>query len=68
MLEKIKYHEHEWQICVDLKASGLLLGQQRGYKKFSCLLCEWDSRARDKHCMHNFLLKERNSRMKLTKF
>jgi phosphoglycolate phosphatase-like HAD superfamily hydrolase len=48
VLEKIKYHEHEWQICGDLKVIGLLLGQQRGYTKFSYFLCEWDSRARDK--------------------
>jgi hypothetical protein len=62
VLEKNKYHEHEWQICGDLKVIGLLLGQQRGYKKFPCFLCEWDSRARDKHCMRNFLLEERNLR------
>jgi predicted nucleic acid-binding Zn ribbon protein len=34
VLEKIKYHKHEWQICSDLKVNGLLLGQQRGYTKF----------------------------------
>jgi hypothetical protein len=33
VLEKIKYHEHEWQICSDLKVIGVLLGQQRGYTK-----------------------------------
>jgi hypothetical protein len=49
VLEKIKYHEHEWQICGDLKVTGLLLGQQRGYTKFPCFLCKWDSKARDKH-------------------
>jgi hypothetical protein len=27
MLEKIKYHEHEWSLCGDLKVSGILLGQ-----------------------------------------
>jgi hypothetical protein len=25
VLERIKYHEHEWQICGDLKVIGLLL-------------------------------------------
>jgi hypothetical protein len=35
VLEKIKYHEHEWQLCGDLKVTGLLLGQQRGYTKIS---------------------------------
>jgi hypothetical protein len=62
VLETIKYHEHEWHICGDLKVIGLLLGQQRGYTKFPCFLCEWDSRARNKHCMRNFLLKEQNLR------
>jgi hypothetical protein len=28
-LQKIKYHEYEWQICSDLKVIGLLLGQQK---------------------------------------
>ena len=49
VLEKIKYHEYEWQICGDLKVIGLLLGQQRGYIKYPCFLCKWDSRATDKH-------------------
>ena len=49
VLEKIKYHEHWWQICGDLKVIGLPLELQRGYTTCSCFLCEWDSRARDKH-------------------
>ena len=28
---------------------GILLGMQGGYTKYCCFLCEWDSRARDKH-------------------
>jgi hypothetical protein len=68
VLEKIKFPQHEWQICGDLKVIGLLLGQQRCYTKFPCFLCEWDSRARDKHCIRNFLLQERSPRMKLAKF
>jgi hypothetical protein len=48
-LEKIKFDEHEWQICGDLKVILLLLGLQRGYTKCPCFLCEWHSRARDKH-------------------
>jgi predicted nucleic acid-binding Zn ribbon protein len=39
VLEKIIYHEHEWQLCGDLKVIGLLLEQQRGYTKFPCFLC-----------------------------
>jgi hypothetical protein len=49
VLEKIKYHKHEWQISGDLKVIGLLMGQQRSYTKFPSFLYEWDSRARDKH-------------------
>jgi hypothetical protein len=48
VLKKIKYHEHEWQICSDLKVIGLLLGLQRGYTKCPCFLFKWNSRARDK--------------------
>lgn len=49
VLNKIKYHEHRWDVCSDLKVCGILLGQQAGYPKFPCHLCKWDSRARDKH-------------------
>ena len=48
-LEKIKYKEHQWPICVDLKMVSLLLGQQGGYTKFPCFLCLWDSRADKEH-------------------
>ena len=33
----------------DLKVVALLLGLQGGYTKYSCFLCEWDSRARESH-------------------
>jgi hypothetical protein len=49
VLEKIKNHMHEWQICGDLKVIGLLLGLQKVYTKCPCFLFVWDSRARDKH-------------------
>lgn len=38
-----------WIICGDLKVTCMLLGQQGGFTKFPCFLCEWDSRARDQH-------------------
>jgi hypothetical protein len=41
VLEKIKYHEHEWYLCGDLKVSGILLGQQGGNTRFPFFLCEW---------------------------
>lgn len=49
LLTCIKYDEHQWQICGDLKVVALLLGLQLGYTKFCCFLCEWDSRAKALH-------------------
>ena len=49
VLDKMKYEQHLWQICVDLKMVNFLLGQQGGFTKFPCFLCLWDSRARDQH-------------------
>ena len=49
LLEKIKYSEHAWKICGDFKVIALLLGLQRGYKKISCFICEWDCRDRETH-------------------
>ena len=48
-LELISYDHHKWVVCVDLKMVCFLLGQQLGYTKFPCFLCEWDSRAKLKH-------------------
>ena len=45
----IKYQEHGWKICSDLKVIGLLLGLQSGFTKYCCFLCIWDSRAKEKH-------------------
>lgn len=49
VLEKIRYDQHEWLICVDLKMVNFLLGQQSGFTKFPCFLCLWDSRDRAQH-------------------
>lgn len=49
LLLRIKYDEHQWQICGDLKVVALLLGLQLGYTKFCCFICEWDSRDRKEH-------------------
>lgn len=49
VLNFLKYNEHKWVICVDLKMVNFLLGQQGGYTKYPCFLCLWDSRAKDKH-------------------
>lgn len=49
LLKNIKYNEHQWLVCGDLKVIGILLGQQGGYTKLPCFLCEWDSRADKDH-------------------
>lgn len=49
ILNKLKYSEHNWQVCGDLKIITILLGQQSGFTKFPCFICEWDSRARKEH-------------------
>lgn len=49
LLSSVKYNEHEWLICADLKVIAILLGLQGGYSKFSCFLCLWDSRADSEH-------------------
>jgi hypothetical protein len=36
-------------ICGDLKVLCMLLGQQAGYTKYPCFICEWDSIARSQH-------------------
>lgn len=49
VLEKLNYNEHQWLLCGDLKIITILLGQQSGFTKYPCFLCEWDSRAREQH-------------------
>jgi hypothetical protein len=48
ILEKINYKQHQCVVCGDLKVLCMLLGQQQGYTKFPCYICESDSRAPDK--------------------
>jgi hypothetical protein len=36
LLNKMKYKEHGWLICGDLKVLCMLLSQQPGYTKFPC--------------------------------
>jgi hypothetical protein len=49
VLTKIGYTAHDWMICGDLKVLCMLLGQQAGYTKYPCFMCEWNSRARCQH-------------------
>ena len=38
VMNKIKYDEHKWVICVDLKMVNFLVGQQGGYTKYPCFM------------------------------
>jgi hypothetical protein len=49
LLMRIKYEEHNWVICDDLKVVALLLGMQLGFTKYSWFICLWHSRACDQH-------------------
>ncbi|GFU96801.1 uncharacterized protein TNCV_4626181 [Trichonephila clavipes] len=50
VMETIKYQDHKWFICVDLKMVNFLLGQQGGYTKFPCFMCLWDRRDKQHNC------------------
>ena len=49
VMDLLKYHQHGWIICVDLKMVSFLPGQQKGYTKFPYFLCMWDSRERENY-------------------
>ena len=49
LLTAIDYTAHQWNICGDLKVICMLLGLQKGYTKYMCFLCLWDSRADSEH-------------------
>ena len=53
VMNLLKYHEHHWIICVDLKMISLLLGQQKGFKKYPSFLSMWDSRDRERLWIQN---------------
>ena len=36
LLEKINYYSYKWDVCVDFKMLGFLLGLQGGFTKYSC--------------------------------
>lgn len=46
LLDRVKYDNHNWLICGDLKIIGILRGLQPGARiKYPCFLCLFDSRA-----------------------
>ena len=59
LLSKIQYSANVWKICVDFKVLNILLGQQSGFTKYPCFMCEWDSRDRINHWIkHDWPLRE----------
>lgn len=44
ILKCIKYEEHQWRICCDLKVVAILCGLEAGYVKRMCFMCDWDTR------------------------
>ena len=51
ILDRIKYRDHRWSICADLKVVAILNGLQAGFTKYMCFLCKWDSRMKSEHYM-----------------
>jgi len=49
ILVEVHYKKYQWEICADFKVIVVLLELQADYIKYSCFLCEWDSRARGTH-------------------
>jgi hypothetical protein len=49
VLTKLSFKDQGWMMCGDIKVLSMLLGQQSGYTKYPCFLCEWDSRAKSQH-------------------
>ena len=53
LLKCINYNQHQRQLCGDLKVITLVMDLQLGYTKYSCFLCEWNSREKDSHYIKN---------------
>ena len=49
ILDRIKYRDHRWFICADLKVVAILIGLQAGFTMYMCFLCIWDSRMKSEH-------------------
>lgn len=59
ILDVVKYNDHNWKICADLKVIALLRGMQTGYTKNMCFMCLWDTRYKgDQYEKHDWPLRE----------
>lgn len=55
ILDKIRYKEHNWEVCGDLKIISMLLGQQGGYTRTPCFMCTFNTRDdRDNHWKEDY--------------
>lgn len=65
ILEKVKYVEHNWRLCCDLKVVAMLCGMQQGYTKYMCFLCKWDSRSKtNQYQNHSWENREKHEMLK----
>lgn len=59
IIDLVKYEEHRWKICADLKVISLLRGMQTGYTKNMCYMCMWNTRfAGDQYLKKNWSLRK----------
>lgn len=59
IIDLVKYNDHMWKICADLKVVALLRGMQLGYTKNMCFMCLWDTRfAGDQYNTRDWPLRE----------
>ena len=49
VLDKLKYYEHCWLICMNFKMVNYLFGKQCRYTKHLCFLYYWDYIAKSQH-------------------
>jgi hypothetical protein len=43
ILSYLNHKTYHWHICGDMKVFSFLMGLQKGYEKFCCFPCGWDS-------------------------
>ena len=49
LLDALNYVQYEWDVIGDFKMVVFLMGFQRGFTKFPCFLCLWDSQNTSLH-------------------
>lgn len=47
IIKKVYNSAHDQVRCGDLKIVAMILGQQMGFTKLLCFICEWDNKVRD---------------------